>query len=414
MLELARRSRPVAVLRRPGIARLFALSVIGRTPTGAIGLLLILRVRELDGGYELGGLVVAGFMLGVATCAPFVGRAIDALGQTPVLLVTATASGLGLAAAAALPADAPPAALVPIALAIGAAHPPIESCMRVLLGRLLADPDERHAALSLEASLQEISFTLGPLVFVALVGAHSAAGGLAACAAVAFGASALFAATRESRQMPGGSARRRVPGAPLRRRGIRTLLVAIAGLGAMFGANEVALVASAGDAGHPSAVGILLGIYCLTSLVAGVVTAHRKAPASPARELTALFAAAAVGHALLAAAPSLLALGLLVGVAGAVAAPIFALLYALTGELAPEGTVTETYTWLGSSLFGGAALGAAVGGGLIEGAGTWAAFVAAGAAAAVVACVVRTRASTLVTPRRRGAHIQTELKEGRA
>lgn len=395
VLDLARRSQPVVVLRRPGIARLFALSVVGRAPTGAIGLLLILRVRELGGGYALGGVAAAGFAVGLATCAPFVGRAIDAAGQTLVLLACASASALALLAAAALPAGAPPAALVPLAFAIGAAHPPIESCMRVLLGRLLGDADLRHSAMSLEASLQEVSFTLGPLVFVTLVGARSAAGGQAACGVVGLAAAALFAATRESRAVPGGLARGRAPGAPLRRRGIRTLLVAIASLGAMFGANEVALVARASQAGHAALVGVLLTIYCLTSLVAGVVTAHRRAPTAPARELALLFAAGAVGHALLAAAPSLRALAPLVGLAGAVAAPIFALLYALAGRLAPDGAVTEAYTWLGSSLFTGAALGAALGGVLVERVGAPAAFLAAALAAAFAAAAVWRRAASL-------------------
>lgn len=398
MLDIARRSRPVAVLRRPGMLRLFAISVIGRTPTGAIGLLLILRVRELDGGYEIGGLAAGAFAVGIATCAPFIGRSIDATGQTAVLLLTATAAGLALGVAALLPAGTPAAVLIPLALAIGAAHPPIEACMRVLLGRLLDDPDARHAGLSIEASLQEVSFILGPLVFVAIVGSHTAAGGLAACGLVAFGASVAFAATRESRSVPAGRTARK-PGAPLRRPGIRALLLVIGALGAMFGANEVALVAAASDAGHPSAVGVLLAVYCLTSLVAGVVTAHRDAPASPARNLVVLFSVTAVGHALLAVAPNLIVLGVLVGIAGAAAAPIFTLLYALTGELAPPGALTEAYTWLGSSLFTGAALGSAVGGVLIEHVGTWAAFSVAAGFAALAAVAVQLRSAALAPSR---------------
>jgi MFS family permease len=391
------------VLRRPGIARLFAISVLGRTPTGAIGLLLILRVRELDGGYEIGGLAAGAFAVGVATCAPFVGRAIDAAGQTAVLLATGTAAGLALMAAALLPAGTSPLALVPLALAIGAAHPPIEACMRVLLGRLLVDPDARHAGLSIEASLQEVSFTLGPLLFVAIVGSHSAAGGLAACALVNVGCAAAFAATPESRAVSPAAtrARSRAPGAPLRSPGIRALLVVIGGLGAMFGANEVALVAKSSAAGHPSAVGLLLTVYCLTSLVAGVVTAHRRAPARPQRELLALFAGAAVGHALLALAPNLVVLVPLVGIAGAVGAPIFTLMYALTGELSPPGAITEAYTWLGSSLFGGAAIGSAIGGVLIAQIGPWAGFMAAGAAAAAAAGTVWLRSGAVVAGRAR-------------
>src|SRR3954451_18805476 len=66
-----------AVLRTPGVTRVFAASLLGRIPAGALGLLLILRVRELGGGYADGGAIAGAFSLGYATAAPLVGRLVD-------------------------------------------------------------------------------------------------------------------------------------------------------------------------------------------------------------------------------------------------------------------------------------------------------------------------------------------------
>ena len=57
-----------------GVGRTLASSLLGRLPYTAIGLLLVLRVRELGGGFFEGGVVAGAFALGLACFAPFVGR----------------------------------------------------------------------------------------------------------------------------------------------------------------------------------------------------------------------------------------------------------------------------------------------------------------------------------------------------
>src|SRR6185295_19651535 len=78
------------VLSAPGVARVFLASMVGRIPAGALGLLLILRVRELGGGYADGGLVAGALSLGMGAAAPLVGRVVDTRGQTRVLAASAT------------------------------------------------------------------------------------------------------------------------------------------------------------------------------------------------------------------------------------------------------------------------------------------------------------------------------------
>ena len=91
------------VLRLPGVARLLAVSLVGRMPGAALGLVLVLRVRDLGGSYALGGLVSGAFALGLAAGAPLLGRAVDARGQTRVLTFAAALSGVALTALAAVP-----------------------------------------------------------------------------------------------------------------------------------------------------------------------------------------------------------------------------------------------------------------------------------------------------------------------
>src|SRR4051812_4810505 len=112
------------VLSTRGVARVFLASMVGRIPAGALGLLLILRVRELGGGYAGGGLVAGALSLGMGTAAPLVGRVVDARGQTRVLALSATVCGGALATLALVPAGPPPALLPSLPAIAGPAHPP--------------------------------------------------------------------------------------------------------------------------------------------------------------------------------------------------------------------------------------------------------------------------------------------------
>lgn len=381
-------------LRAPGVARLLTLSMVARTPEAAIGLLFILRVRDLGGSFALAGAVSAILAVGLALGAPLLGRVIDRRGQTQILTATGVVAATAVALAALLPAEAPAVALAPLALAAGIAQPPIAPCLRALFGRMLPDPDTRHGALAMDAALQEISFMAGPLVFVTALAALSPSAGLLSAAAALLAGTLAFAASPESREVPANDARRPRGGA-LASSGIRTLLMVAAGMGAMFGATEVALAGAADHAHSPTALGLLLAVWSVPSLAAGLVTARRGAPDDPGRALVLLVAAAALPTAALALMPDLWTLGLMLAASGAIAAPMFATLYSLVGSVAAANTVTEAFTWLGSGLFAGLAAGGAVAGVLVSESGAPAAFVAAGIASALAAVLAAARVGTL-------------------
>jgi predicted MFS family arabinose efflux permease len=85
---------------------------------------------------------------------------------------------------------------------------------------------------------------------------------------------------------------------------------------------------------------------------------------------------------LLIPAGSPVALALLLPVAGVAIAPTFACTFALVEDLAPRGTLTETYTWLTTGIAAGIGAGAALAGVLAQTGGASAAFALAAAAAA--------------------------------
>ena len=370
-----------SLLAMPEVGRTLGASLAGRLPYTAIGLLLILRVRDLGGDYAEGGVVAGAFALGLACLSPFVGRLVDLHGQRNVLVPCAVASSLPLVAIALAPADTPVGVIAALAALSGVAHPPLSGAMRVLW-QDLAPPERRHAVFALEAAGVELTFIIGPLLLVGgLAWATSPSAGLLVCAGLLVAGTLAFASSPASRRWRPSLATRRLAGA-LASPALLTLMVAVAFMGASFGGIEVATAAFADEHGTRALVGPLLAAWALGSMAGGLLSARGRAPADPRRRLVVLLAATAVADGLVALAPSPWTLGLALFLAGACIAPAFATLYSMVADLARDGTLTESYTWLTTGIVAGIAVGAATGGVVVDAAST---HVAMGGAAALVA-----------------------------
>ena len=81
--------------------------------------------------------------------------------------------------------------------------------------------------------------------------------------------------------------------------------------------------------------------------------------------------------------------------AGAAIAPAYASIYAMVERAAPDGTVTEAFSWLATATAIGASLGAAGAGALADGVGPQAGFLLAAGAGVVATLVLILRAGTL-------------------
>jgi predicted MFS family arabinose efflux permease len=386
-----------AFLRVPGFARLFAASLAGRLPASALGLVFILRARELTGSFAAGGAVAASYALANGLTAPVLGRLVDRRGQGAVLVPASVVVAAALVAFSLLRAGvAVPVAMACAAVA-GAAFPPLGPCLRTLWPGLLGDdPARTHAAFALESAALEITYIAGPVVIAGAIGSQSTAAATLTCAALVLVGTCSFAAGAASRAWrPAATAGTGGIGA-LRAPGVRTLMIVFLLLGATFGSVEVAVPVASEAAGVAGATGLLLGVWGFGSLLGGLLSARAGAPADPARRLSLLLAALAAGHLLLAVPAGPLGLAGLLLIAGVGIAPAIAAAYGLVDGVAPAGTVTEAYTWLTTGIAAGLAAGAAITGALAEAQGAGAAFAVAAAACATAAAVGAIGRPTLV------------------
>jgi hypothetical protein len=359
--------------------RLFAISVAARLPLPMLSVGLLVHVQAVTGSFASAGVVAAVFACALGAGGPLLARVADRRGQTVVLAVSALAAGSALAAIAALPAGAPAAVLVGIAALLGLTVPPVGACWRALLPSI-AGPD----AYAADATAVELTFVAGPPL-VLLAGNLASTGlALAGAGAMLVAGTALFAAHSASRGWR--PAAERPHGGSLRADGIRTLVLVMLAVGVVFGATEVGVTAAAQALGAAAAAGPLLGVWGAGSLVGGLVAARSGAA------LPVVLAALAAGHLALAAATgSVIALGIVIGLAGSTIAPTTAIVYALVGRAAPAGTLTEAFAWMSTAAAVGAAAGSAVAGALAEAAGPVPTFVLAGAAGAVAVLIAALR-----------------------
>lgn len=362
-------------------------------PLGFGTLATVLVVRDATGSFTVAG-VAAGFeLLAAALTAAPMGRLVDRYGQTRVLLPVATfnaAALSGLALAALLGAAAP--TLVALAFFAGI-MPPISACHRALLAGMLSGR-RLQSAYALESIVQEAMYTGGPLLVAVAVAIGGPADALIAGAAFTLLGTLWFARTRLSREWR-APAVSRPPGGALGFPIVR--LLAAYGLlaGSGFGAFEVAVTAFAREQGSPNAAGPLLAVWAIGSMGGGLWYGSREWRRPAAQrfgELSWVMAAAFVPALV---APSIWALVPLMAVAGLAIAPVASLLYTLCGELAPEGMVTESFTWLNTAFPIGIGAGAAFAGAVVDGPGARAGVALACIGPALAALVVTARRATL-------------------
>ncbi|MEA2126847.1 MAG: hypothetical protein QOI80_3629 [Solirubrobacteraceae bacterium] len=384
------------MFRIPGVIPVYIASIFGRLPNGALSLVLLLRTREMTGSYAAGGVVAAASGLALGVSSPVLGRLIDRRGQRQVLLLSCLASTAALAGFAALPDDTPLAVAILVATLAGASTPPLNSCLRALLAAVIP-PELRHRAFAIDSTMFELVYISGPLMLVGVIGAWSLRAAVASCAVLTFVGTVVFASTRLSRAITGTPASPHDIAGPLRHPGVQTLLTSVLLFGLAIAGLEVGLAAFAEHEGHTNAVGYLLGLSGVGSMVGGLVAARTRPPADPARRLAVLLLGLAVLEVPLGIVGSLPAMAVAVTVAGFGIAPSLALTFQLTSEVAPTGTVTEAMTWLTSAIAGGLAAGSALAGWLVEHTGTTPVLFTVAVYGAVAAAVVASRTAGLAT-----------------
>jgi MFS family permease len=152
----------------------------------------------------------------------------------------------------------------------------------------------------------------------------------------------------------------------LRSPGMRTLVFAGVVTAVSFGALEVALPAFAEEEGSRGAVGPLITVWALGSVIGGLWYGARTWRSSVEKRFLILMVLLALGSAPLPFAPSIGVMGVLLLFTGFALAPLATTEYALVARLAPAGTQTEAYSWQIVANVMGAAAGSLIAGLLAE------------------------------------------------
>lgn len=382
-----------------GILLPLGLALAARLPVTAIGLVLLLRARELGLSYALGSVATGAFALGTAAGSPLLGRLADRHGQAPVLLLSGAGAAVLLSGTTQLPAEAP-LALIALALLCGMTTPPVAACLRGVWSHTLAGR-QRSRAFALESSLQELAFMFGPLLLVSVAAAAGAAAALVLAGLMLAGFSAVFALLPEVRATR-HVGERAMGGSPLGDAAVRTLVGVAVALGAAFGATDVGILAFAAHHDAEHAAGLLYGAWGCASLPAGLLWSRRAAAGDRVWQLRVLLTLLALASGLLVTVTNAVLLAAGLALAGAAVAPTLAVVSDLTAHVAPAGMLTETYAWQTTGMTCGLALGSV-------GAGVVGSTLGMGAPFGLAALALAGGAAVLV---RRGARLRHAIDEG--
>jgi MFS family permease len=393
------------LLRAPVVPRALSTLLLARLAGPAAGLAVVLLVVGKTGSFAMAGLVSGVWVGCVGVGGLFWSRLVDRGRPRVVLLATAVASFAGLLALATVPTSAAPA-LAALTAAAALASPPVIPTGRALWPVLLADEQSRSAMYSLEATLQELTFIVGPALAGGVAAAASPSASIIVIASLSLVGCVAFTTTPGLDEV----AHRDAPSVrPAALAGLSPLLVTGALLICGLSITEVAVVAAASRAGSVNSSGLLLAVWSAGSLAGGLVSGARPSRRGPATRLLWLLCLVAASTAGLAAIGDMVLLGVALVVGGALVAPALGAIYTLVQQRAPAGAVTQTFAALTMFALGGAAAGAAAAGALVQAAGPRSAFLAGGLAPLVAAAVLGTAAVTVRRVRRRPAGEQVPV-----
>lgn len=355
------------LLNVPGAWQFSAAGFLARMPIAMNALGILLLVSMTTGSYAFAGVVSGCYTLAAAVASPFSSRLVDRFGQSRVLLPVGLAdAAFMIVLAFTVIWQLPSAVIVVAALVAGTAHPNIGSMVRARWVALLGSDPRLRTAFAWESVLDEFIFTLGPIVTTFLAISVAPASPLFVAAVLtAFGALLLVAQKRTEPVRSIADHHERPRGA-LRHRGMLIMIIAAIGLGGLFGAYEVSVVAFTAEHSSENLAGWILALWAGGSMLAGLVFGIRH-PAMPFGKLLPICTGLAFAMATLAPfAPNTAVLACLAFFGGLTVAPSLIVLFGLAEALVPEVRLTEGLTLANSGIALGFALGTALAGNVID------------------------------------------------
>ena len=261
---------------------------------------------------------------------------------------------------------------------------------------MVSEPRQLQTAYALESAVDESVFIAGPIAITALATAWDPAAGLGAMVVAGVGGTLVLAAQRSTSPPPHPRAAAIEDRPTLPWRTMLPLVVVALALGCLFGSAEVATVAFADEHDAPGATGVLLALWALGSLLAGVLAGAVQIKRSLAFQVKADTFALACGMSPLALIGPVWLMGVALFVAGFAIAPGLIAALTLVQQTVPAARLTEGMAFVHTGLAAGLAPGAALSGVVVDAAGASPAYLVS-AGAGVIAALA---AQTLPPPRR--------------
>jgi len=369
-------------LRTPGVARVLSTSLIARLPNGMSSLAIVLVVSQKQ-GYGRAGVAVGLSIVMTCISNPLMARWAVSFGPRAVLLVASVAYAAFLSGLASVPSSSYGAQLA-CCVGAGLTVPPVIAVVRGLWPRL-SPPEEVQALYGLEATMQELTYIVGPTLVAVL--AATAGPDTAVVAAGLLGLVGVLALTTSPALDAHGGPRQRERHRLLRRSRLPLYVGVAFTLTVAFNMTELAVVAFVSGRHASAGAGVALAAWSAGSMLGGLLFAGRGGGVDDGAVAAGCLAVGA-SVATAAASPGRVGLCVILFTGGMTIAPALGRLYTRVAGVVPEGASIEAFAWIGVGFLAGASLGAALGGLTVDALGARPTFLLASVAPALMSGVV--------------------------
>ena len=380
----------LTILRIPGALAFSSAGLLARFGGSMMGIGTVLMASALYGSYGIAGGLAAANAVAWAVGTAYLGHLVDRYGQRRIMLPAALISAGSLAALVLLALfHAPLVTLFVCTIVSGLTGGSPGALVRARWNYVLSSPRDLHTAYSLESTLDELCFVVGPVLATWLATSVHPTAGLVAPVLLGVGGALVFYSLRatEPRVVTAQAGSHSTGRFLLAYPGIVSVIGVGLLMGCIFGSIDVTTVAATTSWNARGTAGLILGVMSLGSATGGLLYGARgwRSPLWTRFVLGACLLGVAVCSVFFATTP--VNLGVCGFVSGFAIAPTFINANGLIHQLVPDSRLTEGLAWMGTSVGVGVSIGSTVAGHAIDVYGYHGGFVCA-AASGALACLI--------------------------
>jgi MFS family permease len=354
-----------ALFKPPGVVAFVAAGFVSRLTTAIVSFGLLLALSAHGGSYAVASVSVAVLTLASGLALPAFGRLYDRRGQQWVLVRIAPVFGaLMITLMAAIASGAPSWLIIAASAAAGLSMPVTGPLVRARWTAIFHGQPLLRTAYGFESATIEIVYIAGPILAAALATGVGRMAPLVAVVVCGVGGSLALAMQRGTQPEPAASEPEpgHRTGGVWRLAELRVLYACRFFVGVVFGSVPVATVVFATAHNGRSESGLLVGLWGLTSMVAGLGYGGLKERAALYPRLLVTLVLFALGGLPLLAARGMLSAAAVLLISGITMAPVTVSAMEVLQRAVPASILNETIFWDGTVLAFGMAAGTAAAG----------------------------------------------------